>query len=148
MTTLAELAAKKAEVDALMKEHGKTAVANELAAFFAKYPDLTIRWTQYTPYFNDGDACTFSIHGIYVGKVDEDGDMEDDDTELGGLEFYFRHPEYLKDKAWITKELAEDGKKVSELLEGNEDALEAAFGDHMEITANIKGVSADGYDHD
>lgn len=149
MTTLTELAAKKAELDALMQQHGKTAVANELAAFFAKYPGLAIRWTQYTPYFNDGDACTFSIHGIYVYQKPEEGDDADDSGhELGSLNFYLTRPEYLKGNEWITKELADEGKRVSQLLYANESALEAAFGDHMEIVATIDGVTADEYSHD
>lgn len=149
MTTLSELAAKKAEVDALLQQHGKTAVANELAGFFAKYPKLEIRWTQYTPYFNDGDACVFSVHGIYVyPKPEGDDERDDSGHELGRLDFYFRHPEYLKGNEWITQELADEGRRVSDLLYANADALEAAFGDHMEIVASIDGVTADEYSHD
>ncbi len=150
MTTLAELAAKKAELDAIMKEHGKSAISAELSGFFAKYPDLTIRWTQYTPYFNDGDACTFSIHGIYVFKMnpEQDEDDQDDESELGSLKFYLDHPEYKRDKDWITQALVEDGKALANLLESNSDALEAAFGDHMEVVATASGVEANEYSHD
>jgi len=30
---------------------------------FSEYPDLKhVAWTQYTPYFADGDKCEFSVH--------------------------------------------------------------------------------------
>jgi hypothetical protein len=40
-------------------------------------------WTQYTPYFNDGEPCIFSIHGglaVGIGEsVTDDHDISDDD---------------------------------------------------------------------
>ena len=38
---------------------------------FDKYPNVSsIGWVQYTPYFNDGDECTFSVYldDLYVNK--------------------------------------------------------------------------------
>lgn len=37
---------------------------------FNKNPNLTaIVWTQYTPYFNDGDSCVFSVNDIHFTNV-------------------------------------------------------------------------------
>jgi hypothetical protein len=34
-------------------------------AVFERYPEVqAIRWTQYTPYFNDGEPCEFGVHDI------------------------------------------------------------------------------------
>jgi hypothetical protein len=41
-----------------------------------------IRWTQFTPYFNDGDECSFGVHEIRIkieGAELEDYDYERDD---------------------------------------------------------------------
>ena len=36
-----------------------------------------IRWNQYTPYFNDGDPCTFSVGEVMFlvdGAAEDDGE--------------------------------------------------------------------------
>lgn len=45
--------------------------------FFTKYEDVveSIFWTAYTPYFNDGEACEFSVNDVYlILNDDEDAD--------------------------------------------------------------------------
>lgn len=53
-------------------------VAGEIGKLFTQFPLLeSISWTQYTPYFNDGDVCNFrSCHG-YAETVPETGDFDD-----------------------------------------------------------------------
>ncbi|HWJ26014.1 MAG TPA: hypothetical protein VNS32_05695, partial [Flavisolibacter sp.] len=56
-----------------------------LAPLFEKYPGVkNVRWTQYTPYFNDGDACEFSSNAAWA-DLNHDGydDDENDDEEEG-----------------------------------------------------------------
>lgn len=58
----------KRKIEAEAKEAFKAAFAD----FFAKRPDvLAFRWTQYAPYFNDGEPCTFSRHDIAVAMDSE-----------------------------------------------------------------------------
>jgi len=39
------------------------AVFDSLYDVFIEHPTIqTISWTQYTPYFNDGEPCEFSVH--------------------------------------------------------------------------------------
>ena len=53
----------KQQLDAKLKGFGKEAIAEAFAPFFAANPNIDgIYWTQYTPYFNDGDPCEFSVH--------------------------------------------------------------------------------------
>lgn len=58
--------------------------------FFQAFPQVrAVGWTQYAPSWNDGDACTFSIHGIYYttqtinldSKSLQRGHFEDYDDE-------------------------------------------------------------------
>jgi hypothetical protein len=50
-------------VQAEIKVAARDAISAAATAFFARHPGVHgIRWTQYTPYFNDGDACEFSAH--------------------------------------------------------------------------------------
>lgn len=43
--------------------------------FFAENPNVGgVVWTQYTPYFNDGDECVFRVNDKYLFPVDTDYD--------------------------------------------------------------------------
>lgn len=47
--------------------------------FFDICPEVeSVFWTQFTPYFNDGEACEFSVHELHFTLV---GDEECDDYE-------------------------------------------------------------------
>ena len=78
-----ELNAKIDELNALMKEKSKVLMQEMFADFFAKYENVvhSIFWTQYTPYFNDGEACEFSVHDSYLNLIQ---DMDDEDFEDDG----------------------------------------------------------------
>ncbi len=39
-------------------------------------------WTQYTPYFNDGDICEFGVHGTWIRTVEDDEDLGGYDLEI------------------------------------------------------------------
>jgi hypothetical protein len=74
---LTVLVKKITELRETMKREGKEALKEAFVEFFDKHPEAKeILWTQYTPYFNDGDACTFSKHSaelkVYPSKVAED----------------------------------------------------------------------------
>lgn len=50
----------------LQSKLDKTFVS-ELKAFIKDLPAISgIEWVQYTPYFNDGDPCTFCVYGVNV----------------------------------------------------------------------------------
>lgn len=64
--TLEEVEAKIAEYTELRRKlakEGGTAAISTLFAPLWEFPGVTAAaWRQYTPYFNDGDPCTFSVH--------------------------------------------------------------------------------------
>lgn len=48
-----------------MQEKSRPMIEDAAKLLFNKYPFLEeIFWTQYTPYFNDGEACEFSVHDL------------------------------------------------------------------------------------
>ncbi len=122
MTMLKEQAKKQAE------EFFNQGAKN----LFSENPDLeSFSWHQYTPYFNDGDPCVFSVHtdDVYVNGVNEYGDTLDGDEEEEA-----------------NKELL---NKVSSFLQvfDDEDLLHL-FGDHVSITATKEGIEKTEYNHD
>lgn len=42
-----------------------------------------VRWQQYTPYFNDGDTCEFSIYEPRVKLSEEFGPIDEDSSDYG-----------------------------------------------------------------
>lgn len=102
---------------------------------------FSVEWTQYTPYFNDGDACTFSVHLPYLYRTPTD---EDDDTSAE------ERDESLSLGSWSVERYGNsaesypiaiiDGLSKEQLTalvaawdELPEDMLEQAFGDHAEV---------------
>lgn len=67
-----------ARIAAARKEMGsKSKVLIEAVAkqFLDKCPEVTgVHWTQYTPYFNDGDTCEFGVNEYCFHILDEDND--------------------------------------------------------------------------
>jgi len=121
-----------------VREKAKNAVGALLKAFFAAHPTIgALRWTQYTPHFNDGEACEFRVNNdfdVLLGKYIPDDDDSDDESN----EFVEIHD-------------VEDGptKEAICSLERavNEDVFLSAFGDHAKIIATPEGFHVTEYDH-
>ena len=84
-TLKAEHAILQSEILALkdqMQEKSKDLMRAAFANFFEKYSDTVenIFWSQYTPYFNDGESCEFCVHDVFLTlkKDADDEDIEDD----------------------------------------------------------------------
>lgn len=97
-----------------------------------------VRWTQYTPYFNDGDPCVFGTHGVEVKKTgdDEGGDAEDGFLDSWSLE---------KDDP--VKAALEEFENVIE-SDHHDVLLGQKFGDHAQVTATKEKFVIDEYSHD
>jgi hypothetical protein len=58
-----ELFALKKAYDEKLANEGEDALKEAFKELFDKHPRLeSVTWVQYTPYFNDGDPCYFSVH--------------------------------------------------------------------------------------
>lgn len=115
-------------------------------------------WRQYTPYFNDGEPCTFSVHGTWVRTtVDEDAD--EDELEMWGHRSLGKIPGHRNETTgeWETDpyEGPDEArylrcKALEKAIEGGEfeNVLLDAFGDHAEITVRRDGIQVEFYEHD
>ena len=168
------------EIEKLEKQASKESqklITKGFKEIFKKYPDLqSFSWTQYTPYFNDGDECTFSANteSIYLN------DAEEDDSVYGLEQFLdkLKHPkkainqlkkrieEYKKEKysyTWIEDEIEriengsieetehklmmlQDIQQIFSHIDDN--CFRAMFGDHVRVTVTKKGWSTESYEHD
>lgn len=76
-TMIAELnAARKAYEDRLtsLGDDLQKAIGEFLAPHIP--PGFAAHWTQYTPYFNDGEPCTFSVNEFFLSRVPDEEDWE------------------------------------------------------------------------
>jgi len=76
------LSDKMTEMRKEMQTEGKKALKLALKEFFSAFPMVeAIRWNQYTPYFNDGDACVFGVYEASIKLTDVDTDKVDLDED-------------------------------------------------------------------
>lgn len=97
---------------------------------FGRYPDLKeISWTQYTPWFNDGDECVFGVNEPYIKFLSDDEGRDEYDLE-GEMQ-------------------GEAYEEVSTFLSTFKDEdMQRVFGDHVTVVVTRDGIETDGYDHD
>ena len=125
--------------------------------FFLAVPAIkSVTWTQYAPYFNDGDACTFSVHDV-IFATDENDDLEayrgeeyetkdEDDESTNPL---FSGSMYsLKDKKILTKDQLSLCEKLDYMISDNESIMENMFGNGVIVVLRESGIVNEDYDHD
>jgi predicted SnoaL-like aldol condensation-catalyzing enzyme len=139
----------KTKYETAVSKHGKKALAQLFKEFFEAAPEVdAVKWTQYTPHFNDGDACTFSVHEFeYVleeeaaatkAQAAEEGREVDDEDDTEGVSSYS-----LKGK------LKKSAESLEEQTSGLEDLFLGAFDDHVKVTATRDGeFNTQEYSHD
>lgn len=148
MGSLDELKAMKEQYETRIKSEGKDILRREFAAMFDAHPTVkAVRWRQYTPYFNDGDECIFSVHGPSMRL--EESTARDGEEEDGYLNEYDNYVRKFVDGKFIGGPGKERYDAVNALVTGiPEDLMKAVFGDHAEITATRDGFEVEEYEHD
>lgn len=131
---------KSKEAKKQMATEGERVFRAMFKAFFEARPEvLAVRWRQYTPYFNDGDPCAFSVHEVDF-KTTEGGTEDDGDYDDGFASTYD-----MKDAA-----MKAACKELCRAIGDNEveSIALAAFGDHSMVTVTREKIDVESYDHD
>ena len=157
---LEALKEKKKEI-AKLKAEAQQMASDAFDSFckeiFEKHPKVeSFGWSQYTPYFNDGDTCTFSANTDYIsinGEYVDDSKWINEKTvtdwgtwnrELRIYEGRVEVPNLDYDS-----ELSKGADEITEFLRNfDNDFYITRFGDHAEITVSKDGVDVDEYEHD
>lgn len=120
-----------------------------LKDFFQQVPQIkSISWTQYTPYFMDGDQCYFYVHEVFaLNFIPEypQGYYDEDDLEEGQVAY---DSYSIREATELTDEQKTICKNVFDIISSNGDFLEEIYGDHKAITVTADGVQTDDYEHD
>ncbi|MFD4608294.1 hypothetical protein ACFWOT_09280 [Streptomyces sp. NPDC058440] len=121
-------------------------------------------WTQYTPWFMDGDVCEFSVNELWV-RTTAEVDTEFREYDPGYELSYSYHPSLGRERmeynprTFTYEDLGYEGpdegryKRVKALNDAigsgdYEAALLNAFGDHAIVTVRKGGIQVDSYEHD
>jgi hypothetical protein len=125
---------------------------------------VSFGWHQYTPYFNDGETCVFSVYTPWFRTAADtgEGSSDDDGNELEVSDWH-EHPT-LGGRDWDAPKGADDERPYKGSNEARwrrclaftnaldsdafDDVLQEAFGDHCEITVTRDGITVEGYSHD
>lgn len=149
-TTLQNLIEKQAQIRKEMQEHGKAALKEAFKVFFDENPTCeAIRWRQYTPYFNDGEACVFRVGEAYVrmeGIESADGDYSDGFDNYSSYWAEKGHyDDYTEEQLAAWEKAGNDG---DDLVGCDQELFKMTFGDHVKVTATREGFEVEEYDHD
>lgn len=152
-----ELKQMNAELEQLKAAHlekSKGIFTNVAAQLFTKHPALqSFGWTQYTPYYNDGDECVFSartddpdINGIDSYSMDFEDELitDYDSSKKDGNGNYSKKP-----NEWYGHPIKGAVEDVKEFLSNIDNAvLRDMFGDHVQVKVTANGTEVEEYEHD
>lgn len=119
--------------------------------FFKENPKIVcVTWTQYTPYFNDGEPCVFSTGDKWF--LTKEG--YEDFKNCGGSyaeEYAAGKPSYYEEK--YRKDLTEKDFEIIDkfqqfLFSTADDVYLTLFGDHSYVIATKEGFEVDECSHD
>lgn len=133
------------------KKNARAAIEELLVSFFEKYPTLeAVAWSQYTPYFNDGEACYFGVNEPHfkfkvekkapssdMDLAEEDAD-EDDDDFLNWPDSWSFTTDSVDYRKPSPAGFAKDCKQLSNAIESSDEIMEMAFGDHVSVIVKRK----------
>ena len=121
--------------------------------FFEQNPGIkAIVWNQYSPYFNDGDECVFSVNEPYFTNAEGEElenvscwgeyEGEDDDIFVEGAWSLGKEPHEGVNAASV--------KWFSDTIQSSdlEPILYDMFDNHVSVTATINGFEVTECDHD
>ena len=133
-----------------LKQKGQEKLKEVFKIFWEANPYVNVVcWSQYTPHFNDGDECVFSIGEVTISNLNDKSQFDrlnwgeydgEDETIWTDL------TDGLEDVMYVDKMLNElrhflYSASMKEILKG-------LFGDHCRVYATREGFEVQEYDHE
>ncbi len=122
------------------------AISNVFVEFFKAEPQVqAISWCQYTPYFNDGEECIFSVNDVYFILDGFDAEnVPDSPYEFEDDEQYVTASYYGSDKEAYTENM----KLLNNLIDANSDIMKYAYGDHVMVVITPTETFTNEFEHE
>lgn len=104
---------------------------------FNDFPEIdAMEWSQYTPFFNDGDACIFSVNEITL-DAPEFADMLEMDNPFDtySINYYIKQAKKITpDQKIRLQALAKAVSNINKIADDNDDVWQQVFDDHTTIS--------------
>lgn len=151
---------KQDEIKKLKKEmlEASNKIFTDLSkSIFEEHPKVeSFSWTQYTPYFNDGETCYFSVNNDYISINGEPVDESDwiSETKITSYGTWNRDKKVYEGRVEVPNlnydaELAKAADEIRDFLKHfDDDFFLEQFGDHAEVVVTKDGVSINDCEHD
>lgn len=143
MSKIEQIVTEYTRVKKEFQEKASSAMKEAFTDFFMNNPNVMgIAWTQYTPYFNDGDECIFNVNEAYFTL-----------NNVKPEDFSGCYDEENFHDSWSAKQNSIDHAAEvlnfwKELMTIPDEVFKETFGDHVEIYATREGFKVEEYDHD
>ena len=123
---------KKAEYKEALADWCVSMMQEFFAEFFTNNPNIDeVMWLQYTPWFNDGEACVFGIHEVNYRAVGTE--RKEDIGSPYEPEGFFSRYSFNDKELDISREEADRLRNWEDKFNALEDIL-ASLGDHSMIS--------------
>lgn len=153
------------EMEALREKHrayGKAIITKLFDWLLENAPEVgAVSWVQYTPYFNDGDACEFSVHEPGFMTLAE---WEDEEKREEAMDDMYERDPFTRSR-WGSNELYEETVKAygqertdycstvinefcSVFRKLDNELFLYCYGDHVRVTVSRNGTEIEEYEHD
>lgn len=119
----------------------------------------SVGWSRYTPYFNDGDQCVFSVNCDYFymtlgGQSYTNVQVQTEDYTA--REYSIKKGVHDYDELSLLYEDSDFNKKLYHLLDDlstvlrelGDDLLHMLFGDHVQVSITLDGLVVEEYEHE
>jgi len=158
-TKISEANARINELKKQVQKELQAEFSGALTELFDAYPFVkSVGFTAYTPYFNDGDTCEYSVNHDYCDfngygeYVDNNGKGEGENilqlakeniyVKVGGSYKQQPNPDFNP----LYKEAVDAFREALAVVD--DDNWEEMVGDHVKVTITRDGIETDEYDHD
>jgi len=157
-TKFDELLEKQRALKAEFQQTAQQLFKETTKVFFTENPGVkAIVWNQYTPYFNDGDTCEFSVNEPCFTNAEGDdlddiswGEYEGDRDDIWAAEAWsINTGETLAPNSFGSTD-SKSCYNFSNIITSAEmqDVMLAMFGDHVHVVATAEGFDVSEYSHD
>lgn len=138
-----------------LKQKGTEKLKEVFKLFWEKNPEVkSISWTQYAPYFNDGDSCEFSVNEVYFSNTDDPEEVDEDSLFEDETSIWKAASWELK---WWAKENPDrkipididSAKNLEDFLHSNamENIMQMMFGSDNKVIATREGFKTEEYEN-
>lgn len=150
MSNLNQLIAEYKEARAAFEARAKAAFNVAVQEFFKNNPEVKcISWTQYSPFFNDGEECVFSVHEPQFANFIPDADSCGYSLEAEEEGQWVYGDRWDRSGDGVPDSIPE-ADAIASFIQSSEveDLMQDMFGNHVRVIVTAEGIETTDYDHD